>query len=60
MFPVVWFTLANEVEMLYKEDGQQPPVSTMWGLWFLLPIVGSFVWYLKMQSSLNEFWAAHS
>ena len=24
VFPVVWFTLANEVEMLYKEDGQSP------------------------------------
>jgi hypothetical protein len=59
VFPVVWFTLANEAEMLYREDGQEPPISTLWGLWFLLPIIGSFVWYLRMQRVLNEFWATH-
>ena len=59
IFPVVWFTLANEAENLYREDGQEPPITTIWGLWFLLPIIGSFVWYLRMQRVLNEFWAAH-
>ena len=60
IFPVVWFTLASEVEQLYREDGQEPPITTLWGLWFLLPIIGSFVWYLRMQRALNEFWASHS
>ena len=59
VFPVVWFTLANEAEQLYREDGQEPPISTIWGLWFLLPIIGSFVWYLRMQRVLNTFWASH-
>ena len=59
IFPVVWFTIVSEVEALYREDGQQPPVSTIWGLWFLLPIIGSFVWYLRVQRSLNDFWATH-
>jgi hypothetical protein len=59
LFPVVWFTLASEAEHLYREDGQDPPITTIWGLWFLLPIVGSFVWFLRMQRVLNEFWAAH-
>ncbi len=27
-----------------------------WGLWFLLPIVGHLIWYLKVQRVLNEFW----
>jgi hypothetical protein len=27
-----------------------------WGLWFLLPIIGNFVWYLKMQDVINDFW----
>jgi hypothetical protein len=58
--PVVWFTLANEAEQLYREDGREPPITTIWGLWFLLPIIGNFVWYLRMQRSLNEFWASKS
>jgi hypothetical protein len=31
VFPVVWFTIANEIEHLYKEDGKEPPISTIWG-----------------------------
>jgi len=56
--PVVWFTLAWEVENLYKEAGEQPPITAVWGLWFLLPIIGNFIWYLRMQRSLNDFWRA--
>ncbi len=59
VFPVVWFTLANEAEQLYKEDGQEPPISTIWGLWFLLPIIGLFVWYIKIQGALNDYWSLH-
>src|SRR5262245_66680482 len=29
VFPVVWFTIAHEVEQLYREDGQEPPVTTI-------------------------------
>ena len=54
--PVVWFTIPNEIEKLYQRDGQQSPVSTLWGLWFLLPIIGNFIWYLKVQHAVNDFW----
>jgi hypothetical protein len=54
--PVVWFTIPNEIEKLYRRDGRQSPVTTLWGLWFLLPIIGNFVWYLKVQRALNDFW----
>jgi Domain of unknown function (DUF4234) len=54
--PVVWFTIPNEIKMMYQRDGRESPVSALWGLWFLLPIIGNFVWYLKMQRTLNEFW----
>jgi hypothetical protein len=54
--PVVMFTIPNEIEKMYQRDGRQSPVSTLWGLWFLLPIIGHFVWYLKVQSALNDFW----
>jgi Domain of unknown function (DUF4234) len=58
VFPVVWFTLAWEMEKLYEEASERPPITAIWGLWFLLPIIGNFVWYLRMQRSLNEFWTA--
>ena len=54
--PVVMFTIPSEIEKMYRRDGRQSPVSTLWGLWFLLPIIGHFVWYLKVQSALNDFW----
>lgn len=40
-------------------DGKEPPITTLWGLWFLLPIIGNLIWYFRIQRSLNEFWAAH-
>jgi hypothetical protein len=54
--PVVWFTIPNEIEQLYRRDGRASPVTALWGLWFLLPIIGNFVWYLKVQHALNDFW----
>ena len=58
--PVVWFTIPNEIEKLYQRDGQQSPVSALWGLWFLLPIIGNFIWYLKVQHAVNDFWLSKS
>ncbi len=26
------------------------------GLWLLLPIVGAFVWFFKVQGALNRYW----
>jgi hypothetical protein len=54
--PVIMFTVPYEVEQAYQRDGRKSPVSTLWGLWFLLPIIGNFIWYLKVQDALNDFW----
>jgi hypothetical protein len=32
--------------------------ATVWGLWFLLPVIGNLIWYIKVQRVLNEFWAS--
>ena len=55
---VIMFTVPNEIEKMYQRDGRQSPVSTLWGLWFLLPVIGQFIWYLNVQRALNEFWAS--
>ena len=54
--PVLMFTIPNEIKNMYERDGRPAPVSAIWGLWFLLPIIGHFIWYLKVQGALNEFW----
>jgi hypothetical protein len=57
--PVTPFLLANEVQTkLYERAGERSPVETIIGLWILLPIIGSVVWYLRVQRALNDFWAA--
>jgi hypothetical protein len=53
---VLMFTIPNEIKNMYERDGRQPPVSAVWGLWFLLPLIGNIIWYLKVQSALNDFW----
>jgi hypothetical protein len=56
---VNYFLIANEVENLYRGDNREPPVRTVTGFWFLLPLVGAIIWYVKVQGALNEFWQAH-
>ena len=48
--PVTWFIAPSEVRYMYEDlDGGHSPVRGIWGLWFLLPIIGSFVWFIKVQ-----------
>jgi hypothetical protein len=58
VFPVVMFLMADEVAKLYEEDGQQAPITAIWGLWVLLPLIGHIIWYVRIQQSLNDFWLA--
>jgi hypothetical protein len=53
---VLMFTIPNEVKNMYEREGREPKVTAIWGLWFLLPLIGNIIWYLKVQSALNEFW----
>ena len=56
--PITMFLMANEVENLYLDAGEQPRITTLWGLWFLLPVIGQIVWYVRIQHAINEFWQA--
>jgi uncharacterized membrane protein YhaH (DUF805 family) len=57
--PVTMFLLAGEVEQRYRDDGREPPITTIWGLWFLLPLIGNLIWYLRIQDAINNYWTAH-
>jgi len=57
---VMPFLTSNEVGGLYERRGQARPVSTVTGLWFLLLgwffFVGIFVWFVKTNGALNDYW----
>src|SRR5664280_448367 len=66
IYPLVWyFKVHSEMKAhsrsglgggLYERRGQQPPVSAVTGLWVLLPLVGSIVWFVKTNGALNTYW----
>lgn len=57
--PVTMFLLGGEVEQLYRDDGREPPITALWGLWFLLPLIGNLIWYLRIQEAINDYWTMH-
>jgi len=53
---VTWFLVPSEVGKMFKQDGREAPFSGWTGLWLLLPIIGAFVWFIKVQGALNRYW----
>ena len=57
--PVTFFVVPSEVRYLYEDlDGGHSPVRGTTGLWFLLPLVGHVVWFVKVQRALNAYWVS--
>ena len=54
--PVTFFLLPSEVRQLLARTGRRSRVAGTTGLWILLPLVGSLVWFVKVQGQLNEYW----
>jgi uncharacterized BrkB/YihY/UPF0761 family membrane protein len=54
--PVSWFLIPSEIGKLHQADGREAPFTGWTGLWFLLPIVGGIVWFVKIQGALNRYW----
>jgi len=53
------FVMPGEIGNLYFREGKPRPVSAVTGFWIFLPFVGWFVWVVKCQRRLNDFWVAH-
>ncbi len=53
---VNYFVIPSEIGKMYRGDGRDAPMSGWTGLWILLPIIGWFVWVVKVQSALNRYW----
>jgi Domain of unknown function (DUF4234) len=58
--PVTWFLVPSEVGKMIQQDGRPAPFSGWTGLWLLLPIIGAFVWFIKIQGALNRYWESKS
>jgi hypothetical protein len=56
--PVTYFLIPGEIKSMYEAAGEQSPVSAIWGLWFLLPLIGNIIWFVKVQGALNDYWVA--
>jgi len=56
--PVTMFLIPMEIAKMYERDGRQSPVQPLIGLWFLLPLIGNIIWYLKVQAALNDYWVS--
>jgi hypothetical protein len=53
---VNFFVIPSEVGKMYRGDGRESPMTGWTGLWVILPIVGWFVWIVKVQGALNRYW----
>lgn len=59
--PVSAFVIPSEVGNMYKQDGQEPPMTGWTGLWLfpgVLLIIPAIVWFVKVQGALNRYWEA--
>jgi hypothetical protein len=58
--PITWFLVPSEIGKMIKQDGRPAPFTGWTGLWLLLPIIGAFVWFIKVQGALNRYWGSKS
>lgn len=55
--PVTFFLVPSETRYMYEDlDGHRSPVRGIYGLWFLLPLLGSLIWFIQVQGALNRYW----
>ena len=58
--PITWFLVPSEIGKMIKQDGRPAPFTGWTGLWLLLPIIGAFVWFIKVKGALNRYWESKS
>ena len=53
------FLLPSEIGNMYAAEGQEKPVSGVAGFWNLIPLVGTIIWFIKVQGTLNRHRESH-
>lgn len=57
------FVIPSEVGNMYAKAGREKPVTGWTGLWlfpFGILIIPIFVWFAKVQGSLNRYWESQA
>jgi hypothetical protein len=57
---VTLFLVPYEAKQMHEAEGEESPTSAWTGLWNLIPVVGSIIWFVKLQGALNRFWERHA
>jgi hypothetical protein len=57
---VTLFLVPYEAKQMHEAEGETSPVSVWTGMWNLIPLVGTVIWFVKVQRALNAFWAEHA
>jgi len=55
---VTMFLVPADVAEMHRRRGWQCRVSVVTGFWTFLPLIGHIVWFVKVQGTLNDYWAA--
>jgi drug/metabolite transporter (DMT)-like permease len=50
------FLIPSEVGNIFAKAGQHKPVSGPTGFWTFIPLIGFFIWTIKVQNALNDRW----
>jgi len=50
------FLLPAEIGNLYESEGKDKPCSALTAFWNLIPLIGTIIYYFKVQGHLNDYW----
>ena len=56
--PATMFIIPSEIGAIQRRAGVPQTVKGTTGLWILLPLFGSIVWFVKVQGALNDYWGS--
>lgn len=57
---ITMIVIGSDVKDMLLRSGQQSRVGGVTACWALLPVLGLFVWYVRMQNQLNDYWRAEA
>lgn len=52
------FLLGNDVKAARVQAGMPDRVSALTGFWTWIPLIGVFIFAVKLQNALNDYWVA--